>query len=111
MPHVAGAAVEAARWPSPLAHIVLVHYYNASKFVGLAARGTTPAAFDTRRTPSGGVAPRSNTDGILARRALPVGRIARLGATRDLHHGLLAQRPRLRRLDFRAIINSQPPTA
>jgi hypothetical protein len=31
-----------------------------------------------------------NTPGILGRRALPAGRLARLGATPDLHHGLLA---------------------
>ena len=54
-----------------------------------AARGATPAAFDERCIPAACVAPRSNTDGILARRALSVGRIARLGATRDLHHGPL----------------------
>ena len=33
------------------------------------------------------VAPRANTPGILPRRALPSGRLARLGATRDLPHG------------------------
>src|SRR5712691_4744796 len=37
----------------------------------------------------GGVAPRSNTPGILGRRAVPSGRLARLGATPDFHHGLL----------------------
>ena len=36
-----------------------------------------------------GVAPRSNTAGILPRHALSPGRITRLGATRDFHHGLL----------------------
>src|SRR5436189_1399110 len=68
----------------------------------LAARGETPAAFGRRCIPpppqrgcrvggpgAGCVAPRSNTPGILARRALPSGRIAALGATLDLHHGLL----------------------
>src|SRR5713101_4434113 len=39
--------------------------------------------------PAGCVAPRSNTPGILGRRALPAGRLARLGATPDFHHGLL----------------------
>src|SRR6266705_5602864 len=43
---------------------------------------------------SGGVAPPSNTPGILGRRALPVGHIAALGATMDLHHGLLAAQAR-----------------
>ena len=54
-----------------------------------AARGATPAAFDARWIPPAGVAPRSNTGGILARRALSGRAQARLGATRDLHHGLL----------------------
>ena len=57
----------------------------------LAARGESPAAFDRRCIPAGGVAPPSNTPGILGRRALPAGRIAGLGATRDFHHGLLAE--------------------
>src|SRR5207247_4238708 len=56
---------------------------------GLAARGESLAAFDERCIPSGGVAPPSNTPGILSRRALPAGRLARLGATPDFHHGLL----------------------
>src|SRR5262245_2063318 len=56
----------------------------------LAARGESLAAFDGRCIPAGGVAPRSNTPGILGRRALPSGRLARLGATPDFHHGLLA---------------------
>src|SRR5438128_3340138 len=55
----------------------------------LAARGESLAAFDERCIPSGGVAPPSNTPGILSRRALPAGRLARLGATPDFHHGLL----------------------
>src|SRR5712692_5232933 len=70
----------------------------------LAARSATPSAFERRCIPSrpqrgcrvggpgpGGVAPPSNTPGILGRRALPDGRIAALGATMELHHGLLAQ--------------------
>src|SRR6476646_8096832 len=32
-----------------------------------------------------------NTPGILGRRALPAGRLARLGATSDFHHGLLPE--------------------
>src|ERR1700730_6620216 len=56
----------------------------------IAARGESPTAFGQRCIPPGGVAPPSNTPGILGRRALPAGRIAGLGATRDFHHGLLA---------------------
>src|SRR5712691_11103747 len=68
----------------------------------LAARGATPSAFERRCIPPppqrgcrvgdpgpGGVAPPSNTPGIRGRRALPDGRIAALGATMDLPHGLL----------------------
>ena len=69
----------------------------------LAARGGSPAAFGRRCIPSppqrgcrvgdpgsGCVAPRSNIPDILARRALPAGRISGLGAAPDFHHGLLA---------------------
>jgi len=52
-------------------------------------RDESLAAFDERCIPAGGVAPPSNTPGILSRRALPAGRLARLGATPDFHHGLL----------------------
>src|SRR5882672_7294972 len=58
---------------------------------GLTARGESLAAFDGRCIPAGCVAPRSNTLGILGRRALPAGRLARLGATPDFHHGLLTR--------------------
>src|SRR5712692_644734 len=54
----------------------------------LTARGESLAAFDGRCIPAGCVAPPSNTPGILGRRALPSGRLARLGATPDFHHGL-----------------------
>ena len=57
--------------------------------LSLAARGESLAAFDERCIPASGVAPPSNTPGILSRRALPAGRLARLGATPDFHHGLL----------------------
>jgi tetratricopeptide (TPR) repeat protein len=57
--------------------------------VTLTARGASPAAFDGGCIPAGGVAPPSNTPGILSRRALPSGRLPRLGATLDFHHGLL----------------------
>src|SRR4026209_426188 len=56
----------------------------------LTARGESPTAFDGRCIPPGGVAPPSNIPDILRRRALPAGRLARLGATRDFRHGLLA---------------------
>src|SRR5256712_1654153 len=56
----------------------------------LAARGESLAAFDGRCIPAGYVAPPSNPPGILSRRALPSGRLARLGATPDFHHGLLS---------------------
>ena len=56
----------------------------------LAARGATPSAFERRGIPSGCVAPSSNIPDILGRRALPAGRLALLGATMELHHGLLA---------------------
>src|SRR5712692_1478002 len=82
----------------------------------IAARGESLAAFDRRCIPAppqrgcrvgdpgaGCVAPSSNTPGIatpprkpraagapvLGRRALPAGRLTRLGATPDFHHGLL----------------------
>ena len=75
---------------------------NRPEVCELAARGESLAAFDGRCIPkppqrgcrvgvpgAGCVAPRSNTPGILGRRALPAGRLARLGATPDFHHGLL----------------------
>src|SRR5437773_11074457 len=68
-----------------------------------AARGATLSAFERRciASPpqrgcrvgdpgSGCVAPPSNIPDILGRSALPAGRIAALGATMDLHRGLLA---------------------
>src|SRR5437899_7982659 len=60
----------------------------------LTARGESLAAFDGRCIPAGCVAPRSNTPGILGRRALPAGRLARLGATPDSQHGLPGACPR-----------------
>src|SRR5262245_5003746 len=56
----------------------------------LAARGATPSAFERRCIPAGCVAPPSNIPDILGRRALPTGRLGVLGATMDLHRGLLA---------------------
>ena len=67
----------------------------------LAARGESPAAFGRRCILAGGVAPRSNIPDILTRRAWPAGRITTLGATRDVHHGLLAIRTRLGPADER----------
>ena len=55
-----------------------------------AARGESPAAFDERYVPAAGVAPPSNTGGILGRRAVSARRLARLGATPGFHRGLLA---------------------
>src|ERR687888_360863 len=72
----------------------------------LAARGETPAAFDGRCILAGCVAPRSNTPGILGRRALPSRRLARLGATPDFHHGLLGQQPKQV-----VVINAVPDSA
>src|ERR1700730_18617476 len=61
---------------------------------GPAAHGESPAAFGRRCIPPGCVAPRSNTPGILARRALPKPGALLLpgapGATPDFHHGLQA---------------------
>src|SRR6185295_6126249 len=54
----------------------------------LAARGATPSAFERRCIPAGCVAPPSNISDILSRRVLPSGRLAALGATMELHHGL-----------------------
>ncbi len=59
----------------------------------LTARGESPAAFDERSIRAGGVAPPSNIGHILSRRAWPPRRLARLGATRDFHHGLLTHAP------------------
>jgi hypothetical protein len=47
------------------------------------------AAFAGRCIPPDCVAPRSNVPDILPRRAWSAGRLARLGATRAFHHGLL----------------------
>ena len=58
-----------------------------------AARGESPPAFDERGILAAGVAPSSHTGGILSRRALPARRLARLGATPDFRHGLLATAP------------------
>ena len=52
----------------------------------LAARRAGRPAF-AGRAPPGGVAPPSNTSGILGRRAWPAGRIGRLGATAGLDGG------------------------
>lgn len=57
---------------------------------GLAARGASPDPFDRRAIPAGCVAHPSQVRDILSHPALPAGRLAVLGATRHLHHGLLA---------------------
>ncbi len=74
----------------------------------LAARGESPAAFDRRCIPPGCVAPRSNTAGMLPRRALPDGRITALGATRDFHRGLLEHQSADRRQVGRPIRGRRP---
>ena len=56
---------------------------------GDASRGPQRGCRAGGPVPSGCVAPRSNIPDILARRALPDGRLAGLGATLDFHHGLL----------------------
>src|SRR4029453_8016717 len=61
---------------------------DADICLSLAVRGATPSAFERRCIPAGCVAPLSNITDILGRRALPAGRLAVLGATMDLHHGL-----------------------
>src|SRR5262245_51995882 len=57
----------------------------------LAARSATPSAFERRCIPADCVAPPSNIADILSRRALPPASLAVLGATMDLHHGLLRE--------------------
>ena len=49
------------------------------------------AAYDFAGLRLGGVAPPSNTPGISVVAPLPAGCLARLGATPDFHHGLLAR--------------------
>ena len=56
-------------------------------------RDASAAAFDGRCIRAGGVAPPSNTFGILGCRALPSRRLTRLGATRHLRRGLLVSCP------------------
>jgi hypothetical protein len=68
--------------------VVAVLALMTSALAALAARGESLAAFDGRRIPAGGVASPSNTPGILGRRALPAGRLARLGAPPACHHGV-----------------------
>jgi hypothetical protein len=56
---------------------------------GSTARGESQAAFDGRCILAGCVTPPSNIPDILGRRALGARRLARLGATPDVLHGLL----------------------
>jgi hypothetical protein len=71
--------------------LVLVGLFAAAAGTALAARGESLTAFDGRCILAGCVAPPSNMLNILSRRALPARRLARLGATPDFHHGLLAK--------------------
>ena len=64
---------------------------TAQQSTRLAARGENQSAFDERRILAACVAPSSNTGGILSRRALSTRRLARLGATPDFRHWLLAR--------------------
>ena len=88
-------AKERRRWPVGAALVVALAALTGSDpgagVAALAARGASLAAFDGRCIPAGCVAPSSNIPDILGRRALPAGRLARLGATPDLHHGLLGR--------------------
>ena len=65
---------------------------DTAEGLGSAARGASPAAFERRCIPPGCVTPRSNTAGILPRRALrwtdAASITTTLGATLDLHDGL-----------------------
>src|SRR5213596_3874403 len=67
--------------------MVLSASYNAR--ARLAARGERPAAFGLRCIPADCVAPPSHIPDMLGRRALSSGRLAALGATPDVLHGLL----------------------
>src|SRR5579862_7594319 len=57
-------------------------------------------AFGRRCIPAGGVAPPSNTPGILGRHALPAERLAALGATTNFGDTTLAPEQRVRRARF-----------
>ena len=85
------ASVRAAAAPSSTrAWSLQADAARLAEQTALAARGDG-AAFDGRCIPAGGVTPPLNTPGIRGRRALPAGRLARLGATPAFHHGLLAR--------------------
>ena len=71
---------------SALGHLRQQEYHDRV----IAARGESQPAFDERRILAAGVAPPSNTGGMLGRRAWSARRLARLDATPDFHHGLLA---------------------
>ena len=90
--HVVCAVAAAVADRDGIARLTISPTAGESRLTALAARGERLAAFDGRCIPADYVAPRSNTPGILGRRALPAGRIVALGATIDLHHGLLGWR-------------------
>src|SRR5262245_36926140 len=76
---------------------------SSSHADSLTTRGATPSAFERRCIPTGCVAPPSNIPDILSRRALPAGRLAVLGATMELRHGLLSAMLRICQALFRAL--------
>src|SRR5882762_3973946 len=85
--------------PSGTLHVSSRGAVSVERLTARRKSGCIRRAMHPRSTPTrlprwgprpGGVAPRSNTPGILGRRALPSGRLARLGATPDFHHGLLS---------------------
>jgi FAD:protein FMN transferase len=65
--------------------------HHSLHWPALAARDESPTAFDGRCIPALGVARRLNIPDIRPPHALIAGRLARLGAACDFHHGLLAR--------------------
>ena len=72
-----------------LARLEVAWEWPMSTPFDLAARGERPAAIDECCIRPADVAPPSYPAGMFPRRALPDGRITCLGATLDVHHGLL----------------------
>jgi hypothetical protein len=87
--HGAGGGAQAL-WQRVDASGVAVSHHSLH-WPALAARGESPTAFDGRCIPTLGVARRLNIPDIRPPHALIAGRLARLGAACDFHHGLLAR--------------------